>query len=147
MVGQQLIDAGLQQAAMNVVANASGITMPFAVSLDNGRPVHLNSQRAPAEALAFFRENIRPKPKLTFYVLIWDGNMAEFYPDRMGADRERAIFAEFGDDVLADADVLARQFILKEPGFFRRKRELVIGETRLLYAARPSRLYSGDARA
>jgi hypothetical protein len=137
----KLVEQGVRQALSIIVANPTQTMTPFALLLDNGQVIHLTSQRSPADALDFFRRNIRPRPGTTSYVLIWDGVVGEFYPDQSTARDERAVFAEMGEDKLQDAHVMAYSFAIKEPGIFRRKREIVIKNNKLIYAATPSRIF------
>lgn len=143
MQAAALMEQAVREAMAGIVASPGQRMTPFVLLVDSGRVVHLTSQRDPADALAFFRQAIRPRPGTTVYVLVWEGVMAEFHPDQPGADKARAIFAEMGDDALPDATVMAYRFTVKEPGFLRRKRELVIEDSTLIYAPAPSRIFAG----
>lgn len=143
MQGVALMEQGVREAMAGIAASPQRRMTPFVLLVDHGKVVRLTSRRDAVDALAFFRQAIRPRPGTTDYVLIWDGVMAEFHPDRPGADGDRAVFAEMGDDRLPDATVMAYRFAIKEPGLFRRKRELMIKDNTLIYAAAPSRIFPG----
>jgi hypothetical protein len=137
----ELMEQGVRQALSIIVANPTQTMTPFALLVDNGEVIHLTSRRNPADALDFFRSNIRPRSGTTFYVLIWEGMMGEFYPNLPAASKERAIFAEMSDDKMPNANVMAYCFAIKEPGIFRSKREITIKSNKLIYAATPSRIF------